>query len=229
MSDKQQEIQDLRARLEALEAVEMDIQGPSVVSVAPKSKSYGWEVWVGAACAAAVGICFLAWNDARLKDMATRNPALTAPDSEPVGWRYRATIDPLTGDSGQEACTTSRNEVVQDFPYKSGRADLCLMDRPGKGVDIMVRLVNGGHILCHDCTVKIRFDDAAPLPLAAGLPSDGSTATIFLASPERAVSRLKNTTVTRVELELYQAGKQVLFFSTSNLTWPIPLSEGHGA
>lgn len=147
-----------------------------------------------------------------------------SPPSVPKSpWVYSELDDPMATTKGHIVCTTSNNLVMLDFPYEPVSADLCIRRMPRTGLNVFVRLNGDGQILCTSydgCSVLVRHDEAAPLRLRAVGPADNSSNTIFFNGEAKFLDRLKASKVTRVELNLYQAGQQTVEFDTAGLEWP---------
>lgn len=72
------------------------------------------------------------------------------------------------------------------------------------------------------CTVRIKFNDAAPAAYSAVGPSDGSTTAIFITNSARFVSNVKHASRIIIEVEFYENGRQQIVFDTNGLEWPRP-------
>jgi hypothetical protein len=148
---------------------------------------------------------------------------VTTPVVAASNWSYSSKKDVMTDRETRTACTISENEVQLDAPYGDVRAELCLRDSPQFGRDAYVALLGDGQILCRSyesCTVKVRFDEAAPTNWSAIGSSDNSTNIFFIEARERLERALKSADRTIIQAEFYQAGNQAMVFNTHGLKWP---------
>lgn len=238
MSEHDEEIARLEARLKELKAAK---EAPAEVASVPirgvtndggKRNYLGWTVLgVGAA-----GFCI--WMAANGSTPASSPPLTTTtldqPISQPVvpqpvvdqpRWTYTSDVDPMTDKKTETACVTSTNEVQQDFPYGNSSARLCIRQSPKWGTDVYVVLNGDGQIVCrsyNNCTHKVRFGDKEQMSFSAADSADGSSNITFITNHSRFISNVKTADVTKVEIQLYQNGNQILDFPTKGLEWPRP-------
>lgn len=240
--NRDEEIAELRRRLAALEAVPSPESTSAVPNNKPVEKARGISKGpVIVACGIAV-IAALIFTSTKSKQPQTVDESLTdrpalaqaSPVSEipKTPWTYTELDDPMATTKGLAACTTSKNEVKLDFPYKSVTADLCIRKLPRSGLNIFVRLNGDGQILCTSydgCNVLVRHDESPPRRLSAAGSADNSSNIIFFNGEAKLLDGLRTSKITRVELNLYQAGQQTIEFSTADLQWPPKVSSEHPA
>lgn len=139
---------------------------------------------------------------------------LTAPPS----WSYADLPDPISGKTGKAACITSSNTVKQDFPYEETSAMLCVRKGARDALDAYVRLVSGGQFTVNSYShskVMVRIDKKPAAAYSVIGAADYSTDVFFFTNAARLQSALIGSEKTFVEVQLYQAGNQVLEFNTS--------------
>lgn len=231
MDKRAREIAELKARLAALQADPPAADSPADTAAPPSSpegasSQNGIAIILGLIVVFVPLVLFFAWNDAR-RDYEADVVAKSSARIPDAIWAYRATTDPMSSATGQEACINSVNEARLERPYQDVSGRLCILQRPRQGLDVTVALNGDGQILCRSydgCTVRIRFEDGEVQSFSAVGPSDGSSNIIFIQNHARMIAAVKNADVTRVELEFYQAGSQTLEFHTRGLVWPRPAS-----
>ncbi len=141
----------------------------------------------------------------------------------PQGWQYQATTDEMSGKKIYSACIVSENAVALAAPYHPAKARLCLRDHPRTGGDLLISLLGPGQVMCgrdKPCEIRIRYDDGEPQTAKAVTPSDGSTNVVIIENDlDRHVmqAQMGQSAATRIELEFYQAGFQVLTFKTKGM------------
>lgn len=143
-------------------------------------------------------------------------------------WTYRSDKDPMTDRVTQYACTTSINQVRLASPYRDVSVELCVRQSPRYGLDAIVSLNGDGQIICrsyNDCSVKIRFDDAAQQSFSAAEAADGASNVIFITNANRFIQALKGASTTKIQMTFYRNGDQVIEWSTGGLEWPRPSNE----
>lgn len=150
--------------------------------------------------------------------------AVDAPLVTSIGWVYDVLTDPMVDKRGHSACVRSDDQVQLQPPYSPVGAHLCISQRPKGQVYVLLTLDGDGQILCRSyetCSVHLRLDNG-PMRTISGIgPSDGSTNAVFLLGTGKLIPQIKASSVTRIELEYYQAGQQALTFKTAGLEWPV--------
>lgn len=169
-----------------------------------------------------------ALNDHTAALMArTRAASGSATPMTPAGWDYSSSADPMTDRKTENACVTSTNQVLQTSPYSNTTARLCIRQSPRYGLDAYVVLNGEGQILCRSydgCAFKVRFDQSPQQSFSGGDSADGSSNIVFIRNAQRFVTSAKAADVTRIEIQLYRGGNQILEFPTKGLVWPRPSS-----
>lgn len=137
------------------------------------------------------------------------------PAEPPSPWSYRHEEDPMSGKTSHVAGVMSTNQLEFDFPYNGPQyGQLFVRTHPQHGKDIIVQ-IEKGQILCRsyeDCTVRVRFDDAAPMSWSAVGPADNSNESVFLRNYAGFMKRLTKAKRVRIALPVYQEGEPVLEF-----------------
>lgn len=150
------------------------------------------------------------------------SPSVAAGQSERAAvpnWTYSQFKNELDDSVTRVACTTSTNQIRQDFPYHNTNADLCVR-RPIKGqYEFFVRLNANGQILCgiQSCEIPMRLDASKAEHVVGEPPTDHSSNFLFLNNGPRFYAQLKKSKRMILELTIYQQGDQQLFFDTGNL------------
>ena len=141
--------------------------------------------------------------------------AASAKATDAAKWSYSSHTDEMTGRTSRSASIQSENTVNFDFPYQGAQhATLMLRNHPSYGRDIIVG-IREGQILCpsyDDCTVRVRFDDGSSERWTAAGAADHSTTHIFLRASSRFVERMKNSSVVRIQIPVYQEGSPTFEF-----------------
>ena len=142
------------------------------------------------------------------------------PPKPATEWRYEEVTDGMTDSTMRMASIVSGNSLSLDFPYQGNNPGTITVRRhPRHGLDVMVS-IRKGQILCQvtGCMVNIRFDDDKSTSFRANGPADHSSEVVFLEGASSFIARAKRAKRIRVLLPLYQAGEQLLEFSS-----PVPL------
>lgn len=138
-------------------------------------------------------------------------------------WDYTSDADKMTGKASTKATITSSNSLDLPFPYGGANYGfLTVRKHPQYGLDVIVRITKG-QILCPSysgCSVKVRFGDGQPLTFSAAGAADHSSDILFIQNAQKFIDRAKKTTSIKVQMNIYQAGGQVLEFDgPSPLVW----------
>jgi hypothetical protein len=246
MTDIDDEIAELRARLAQLEARRNDEKAAAQAAPAPGAPTVGsGKTNLGLMVPfAIVGIFVLiliaatnqgskkAAQDQLAQDQEVQAPVAVAPTTisppaEPTppptsayAWTYAEDVDPMSDRKTLLACVNSTDEVALNPPYDAVTARLCIRNSPKFGVDVYYVLNGDGQILCDSydgCSVKVRYGDAPAGRNGANTAADHSSNIIFLTGPRAVATRVAKAKVTRVELTFYEAGVQSVTFPTEGL------------
>ncbi|MGI8894412.1 MAG: PsiF family protein [Casimicrobiaceae bacterium] len=147
-------------------------------------------------------------------------------------WTYRQTIDEMTGKPVQEARITSDHSLNLDFPYRGPNfGHLIVRQRTPSALDVIVA-IDKGQIICDHysgCSVNVRFDDGPSVKFGVTGPADRSSTVLFINDAPRFIASAKKAKRILAQLVLYQAGNNVLTFTTvPSLAWetkPLPRSK----
>jgi hypothetical protein len=90
------------------------------------------------------------------------------------------------------------------------------------GVGVNVSMEGGGQVSCHDCEVRVKFDDKQPSFIPADGSNDGSADYLFFENDAALATKLRGAQTMTVEIPLYDEGDPAVTFDVSGLTWPIP-------
>lgn len=159
------------------------------------------------------------------RDVSTISGVAVTPVPIPVSWSYETSNDQMTSKPTKYATLKSLNSLALERPYAGENyGQLTIRKKTDRAEEVMVS-IDKGQSMCrsysNDCTVSVRFDDAQPIRFAGQTPSDGSSTTIFLTPAGKFIAASKKAKTTKVSLEIYQAGNQILEFSTATpLNWP---------
>ena len=137
-------------------------------------------------------------------------------------WKYKSTLDEMSGKSGPQAYAVSDNSLKLNFPYQGpNETYIVIRDHPQDGLEVVFAIHNG-QILCHsDCSVKVRFDDGPVIEFAATRSSDQDPKVIFIDDAEKFVAAASEAKLILIQPSLYRNGTPVLRFKFSQpLRWP---------
>jgi hypothetical protein len=159
------------------------------------------------------------YDKAAAKAPATPAPA-AGPAAAPGKWSYSSNDDAMNGTQRQVASLNAENTIQLGFPYAGHNQPRLILRKNGKALDVMIS-VDKGQILCplSECSVKVKFDDKAPGRYSGTGPADHSTTMLFLDPASKFIEQTKKSTTILVEINMYQAGQQLLKFNTGGLVW----------
>lgn len=151
------------------------------------------------------------------------------PTPEQKHWDYTELDDKMGRGKIKLISTLSTNTISLGFPYEGAqRAELTIRERPEEGsterVGQVFLSINNGQLLDSDYSsgALVRFDNSKPIYFRTQHPDDGSSDTLFFMGDafNVFVNRLRRPVKTlRIEVPVYQAGKQVFVFSVDGFTW----------
>lgn len=133
-------------------------------------------------------------------------------------WQYSSDKDALTLKTTYFAQVESKNTVNFSFPYAGAQhATLTLRTHPQYGKDVILS-IDKGQFLCTSysgCTVRVRFDENAPVAFTAFGPSDHSTTPLFIRNYSKFVGLMTNARVVVVQAEFFHQGNHIFEFDVS--------------
>lgn len=142
--------------------------------------------------------------------------------AEPASnWRYEETQNEMDGIKSYYATATSSNEIEFEFPYQGGStASVILRNTNGKN-EVMLAISKGQFIASFGGAdyIRAKFDNDKPMSLSYGMPSDGSSNTIFLGGTSKFMAKLKVSKKLIIEAEFYDAGTKTMRFDIEGLKW----------
>lgn len=139
------------------------------------------------------------------------------------GWVEDRQADPMTGKETITKRVTSDSSLRLDFPYHGRNYGALHVRRsPQYGTDVYVTIERGQLVCGFDgCTVQVRFDDGKAVTYRANGPTDHSSTALFLSPANAFIRAAKTARRIRVQMTVYEAGEQVLEFTTpAGLQWP---------
>jgi len=141
-------------------------------------------------------------------------------------WDYTTDADKMTGKTLTKASIASSNSLNLSFPYAGDNYGfLTVRKHPQYGLHVIVHITKG-QILCPSyggCSVKVRFGNGQPLTFSAAGADHQSANVLFIHNAQKFIDLAKKTTSIKVQINIYQAGGQVLEFDG-----PSPLVWGQG-
>lgn len=146
------------------------------------------------------------------------NPVDPAPASE---WSVSTEQDEMRGKTVHYAAVSSENEAYFDFPYNGGsRLTMTVRKHPKYGDDVVFQISKGQFVCGVDsCSGTINYGKG-PERISLNEPADYDSETLFAASGQSVIKKLKSADKVIVELPFYQEGNQQFTFKTHGLVWP---------
>lgn len=148
----------------------------------------------------------------------------TSPTSDPVEdlkqiWTYSSFDDQMSSKKILSASIESSNQFSFGFPYTGlQRATLQLRKHPRYGNDVILMVEKGQFLTKYDGTViLVRFDDGESIRFTAFESDDHDTKVLFIQGYDRFVSRLKKSSIVKIEAPFYQEGNRVFEFAVSGI------------
>lgn len=148
-----------------------------------------------------------------------------APSAVAQGWKYRSVPDKMSGEKIVTASVISSNSLRLDFPYRgTNHGQLTIRQHPEYGLDVIVSVARG-QIICRgvdECSLRVKFGTSEPTEFEATGPADLSSDTLFIDDAINFISEAKKVRSILVQLNMFQAGNQVLEFrATAPLKWDL--------
>jgi hypothetical protein len=209
---------------------------PSAVAAARSRLWLGVKLFVGFIFLIFVYQCTQSMSRIQEPGVATKaaavaTPAATSPTPQ-SSWSYSTHVDEMTSKPVRLAFIRSDNSMDLAFPYKGPNYGSLTVRRGKKGDEVIFR-IDKGQTMCRNyeyaCPIDVRFDDAQPVRFLGIGPTDNSSEVAFLNNPAKFIQLASKAKRIRVGMSIYQAGTQVLEFSTPQpLEWgekPSPASK----
>lgn len=136
-------------------------------------------------------------------------------------WAYSEDVDKMDNKKTLFASTTSTNSVDFDFPYQGGSTFDLIIRNTNKRNEVILRVSKGQFTtsIMEDQTVRIKFDDAAPITVTYNSARDGSSDVIFLNQSSKIIQKLKAAKRVMIEAEFFQEGRKQAEFDVNGLQW----------
>ncbi len=139
-------------------------------------------------------------------------------------WKYETDKDEMTGKSTITAMIQSSNSLALPFPYSGenpGR--LTVRKHPSYGLDVIFEVAKG-QIQCSSysgCSLKVKFDDAAPITLNGTPAADHSPNLVFFQNNKLFLQKATKAKRILVQATFFHGGAPVLTFDAPTpLVWP---------
>ena len=145
------------------------------------------------------------------------------PVEERKVWNVRTKTDDMTSTKDIFADITSDNMVDQGEPYGSTSCNITVRYMKRYGTDVMINIDQGqiyGNEYEDDNYILVRFDNHKSIKYWFDEPQDGSSETVFIRRYRDFISRCRKAKSIKIELPLYQNGRQIFTFNVDEpLTW----------
>lgn len=152
------------------------------------------------------------------KQTAALKARLARAKAGPSAWRVSKITDEMRDETKEVASAESSNILTFDFPY-NGKQRAHLNVRNSGGLFEVFVWLPKAQILCHECTMLVRFDESEATEFAGVGTKDHSTNTVFIDDAYNFVNRMKESRRVRIELSFFQNGKRILDFPVQNFPW----------
>lgn len=137
-----------------------------------------------------------------------------------VGWNYSSSNDPMSSKPIVLASIESDNSLNLGYPYQGeNRGRLLIRQHPKHGLDVILT-ISKGQLMCDNhrgCGALIRFDDGKAMRFNGGESADMDRTTMFVLERKRFIDSARKARQIKVQVTIYEAGEQVLEFSTNQL------------
>ncbi len=137
--------------------------------------------------------------------------AANTPPATP--WSYRTDRDEMRNAETMFATIASVNDVPVTWPYTPSPATLMLRRKPAEGLEVIILI--DGQFTCSlsGDRVAVKFDDG-PIQRYGCDEAIGGTGALFIRTPQRFLTNLREAKKVIIEMPVYQAG-------TVQMTWEI--------
>lgn len=151
---------------------------------------------------------------------ADSNNPDTAVVTPTASWDYEQSHDEMRGTTQYFAGTQSQNAVQLDWPYEGDTTLQIVLRNNGEGNDVMV-VANQGQLWCEyrNCTMDVKFDDAAIESINLTKAAAGASETMFITNADSFINKLKSSDTAMLEIGFYDNGANQFKFDTSDLNW----------
>lgn len=144
-------------------------------------------------------------------------------DSVENGWVTTEDIDEMNDSKSVWKTITSTNTESYDALHDNVYSKIIVRKMKKYGTDVMV-CVNDAQIhgseYYDENYVMVRFDNSTAVKYTYNTPSDGSTDVIFINKATDFIKRLKTAKKIKLEVPLFQEGREIFNFETSEpLQW----------
>lgn len=143
----------------------------------------------------------------------TEQPAVS--EIPETNWIYSSDVDKMTNLETKQAQLTANEELQFEFPYDGGSTATLTIIK--KGAEKFVLLsVSKGQFITHinGGSIKVKFDNNAPITFGTVQPADYSSDAIFINSESKFIKKLKSANRVIIETEFFNEGTRQIEFDT---------------
>lgn len=133
-------------------------------------------------------------------------------------WDYNTRTDEMTDKKIYWASCESKNTEYLEFPYEGG-TKLTLTIRNMKGKNEIYVTVNKGQLQTYDKYASIRLDDGKATSYTLIGSDDGDSKFAFIYAGSSLISKIKKSSVIKIQLPFYGNGKKTFTFEPGMLEW----------
>ncbi len=133
-------------------------------------------------------------------------------------WDYNTRTDEMTDKKIHWASCKSKNTEYLKFPYEGG-TKLTLTIRSMKGKNEIYVTVNKGQLQTYDKYASIRLDDGKDTSYSLIGSSDGDSKLAFIYAGNSLISKIKKSSVIKIQLPFYGNGRRTFIFEPGTLEW----------
>lgn len=141
------------------------------------------------------------------------------PEKAKPGWEYSTKRDEMRNLETKRALLMSNNTANFSFPYSGGSQLGLWLQKSSANDQVIYFEVTRGQIVCHECSLAVKFDDDKVEHFRGMNSDDGDSRFIGIVRDKDFLSRLRKAKKLMVEIRFYQEGDRQFSFDTAGLTW----------
>lgn len=146
------------------------------------------------------------------------NAGVTVDDISAHTWVLSKTKDKMTGANGYSATIWSLNTIELPFPYENEQKLILTVGRGPQGNSYAALSIPRGQFSCHQCDIRIRFDDGSPRLWTGNAPME-STNFLTITGERLFIEKLQNSKRVMIDVPFYSHGNAIIEFDSSGFPW----------
>lgn len=127
-------------------------------------------------------------------------------------WLFKSETNSMTGNVVMKAMTISDNQNKMSFPYAGKNYSVLLVEHEEPDTPTVLFAIDRGQLMCPDCSVLVRFDEAPPILYSMTRASDNNPAMLYFSEPLQFLAGAATAKRIRIQFTAFHQGTHIADF-----------------